>query len=60
MMGALAGVAFSVIGGQMFFHTFESPVIGMLSLVIILIGFLVKKRCLLKFLPLYSRLLSER
>src|SRR5690625_4192529 len=43
MMGALAGVAFSVIGGQMFFHTFESPVIGMLSLVIILIGFFGKK-----------------
>ncbi|GAA0368761.1 permease [Alkalibacterium iburiense] len=43
MLGALAGVAFSVIGGQMFFHTFESPVIGMVSLVIILIGFIGKK-----------------
>lgn len=48
MMGALAGVAFSVIGGQMFFHTFESPVIGMLSLVIILIGFFGKKAMPLK------------
>lgn len=43
MLGALAGVAYSVIGGQMFFHTFESPVIGMVSLVIILIGFVGKK-----------------
>ena len=43
MLGALAGVAYSVIGGQMFFHTFESPIIGMVSLVIILIGFVGKK-----------------
>lgn len=43
MLGALAGVAYSVIGGQMFFHTFESPIIGMVSLVIILIGFTGKK-----------------
>lgn len=43
MLGALAGVAFSVIGGQMFFHTFESPIIGMLSLTLILIGFVGKK-----------------
>lgn len=43
MLGALSGVAFSVIGGQMFFHTFESPVIGMVSMVIILIGFIGKK-----------------
>ena len=43
MLGALAGVAFSVIGGQMFFHTFESPIIGMVSLVFILIGFVGKR-----------------
>ena len=43
MLGALAGVAYSVIGGQMFFHTFESPIIGMVSLVIFLIGFVGKK-----------------
>lgn len=40
MLGALAGVAFSVIGAQMFFHTYESPIIGLLSMTIILIGFL--------------------
>jgi AGZA family xanthine/uracil permease-like MFS transporter len=44
MLGALAGVAFSVIGAQMFFHTYESPIIGLLSLTIILIGFLGRKR----------------
>lgn len=43
MMGALAGVAYSVIGGQMFFNTFESPIVGMVSLVLILIGFVGKK-----------------
>lgn len=43
MMGALAGVAYSVIGGQMFFHTFESPVVGMVAMVLILIGFVGKK-----------------
>src|SRR5690625_587946 len=43
MMGALAGVAFSVIGGQMFFHTFESPMVGMVSIILILIGFVGKK-----------------
>lgn len=44
MLGALAGVAFSVIGAQMFFHTYESPIIGLLSMTIILIGFLGGKR----------------
>lgn len=44
MLGALAGVAFSVIAGQMFFHTFESPVIGMLVLVIVFIGLIAQKR----------------
>ena len=44
MLGALAGVAFSVIAGQMFFHTFESPVIGMFVLVIVFIGLVAQKR----------------
>lgn len=44
MLGALAGVAFSVIGAQMFFNTYESPVVGILAMVIILIGFLGGKR----------------
>ncbi|NLX61159.1 MAG: NCS2 family permease [Tissierellia bacterium] len=43
MLGALAGVAYSVIGGQMFFHTFEMPVIGMIALIIIIIGFIARK-----------------
>ncbi len=44
MLGALAGVAFSVIAGQMFFHTFESPVIGMFVMVIVFIGLLAQKK----------------
>lgn len=43
MLGALAGVAYSVIGGQMFFHTFEMPIVGMIALIIIIIGFIAKK-----------------
>lgn len=44
MLGALAGVAFSVIAGQMFFHTFESPAIGMFVMVIVFIGLLAQKK----------------
>ncbi|HLR20789.1 MAG TPA: hypothetical protein VK087_02160 [Tissierellaceae bacterium] len=44
MLGALAGVAFAVIGGQMFFNTFEAPIIGAFVLITILIGFLAKKQ----------------
>lgn len=44
MLGALAGVAFSVIGAQMFFHTYESPIVGLLAMTLILIGFLGGKR----------------
>ncbi len=44
MLGALAGVAFSVIAGQMFFHTFESPVVGMLVMVIVFIGLIAQKK----------------
>lgn len=44
MLGALAGVAFSVIGGQMFFHTYEAPIIGIFVLAIILVGLVAKKQ----------------
>lgn len=44
MLGALCGVAFSVIAGQMFFHTFESPAIGMFVLTIVLVGLIAQKR----------------
>lgn len=43
MLGALAGVAFAFIGGEMFFMTYELPVAGMVVLVIMLIGFIAKK-----------------
>lgn len=43
MLGALAGVAFAFIGGELLFRTFEMPVIGMLVLAIILIGLVAKK-----------------
>lgn len=44
MLGALAGVAFSVIAGQMFFNTFESPIIGMFVMVIVFVGLIAQKR----------------
>lgn len=44
MLGALAGVAFSVIAGQMFFNTFEAPVIGMFVMVIVFVGLVAKKK----------------
>lgn len=43
MLGALAGVAFSVIGAQMFFHTYESPIIGIFVLTVILAGFIGRR-----------------
>lgn len=43
MLGALAGVAFSVIGAQMFFHTYESPIIGIFVLMVILAGFIGRR-----------------
>lgn len=43
MLGALAGVAFAFIGGELFFKTFEMPIIGMLVLAIILVGLITKK-----------------
>ncbi|MEW6623498.1 MAG: NCS2 family permease [Bacillota bacterium] len=42
MLGALAGVAFAFIGGELFFKTFAMPAIGMLVLVIILLGLFAK------------------
>jgi adenine/guanine/hypoxanthine permease len=44
MLGALAGVAFALIGGQLFFQTFEMPVVGMMVLAIILIGLVAKQK----------------
>ncbi len=43
MLGALAGVAFAFIGGELFFKTYEMPIIGMVVLAIILIGLVAKK-----------------
>lgn len=43
MLGALAGVAFSFIGAELFFNTFEMPVVGMLVLALIIIGLIAKK-----------------
>lgn len=43
MLGALAGVAFSFIGAELFFKTFEMPIVGMLVLSIIIIGLIAKK-----------------
>jgi len=43
MLGALAGVAFSFIGAELFFNTFEMPIVGMLVLSIIIIGLIAKK-----------------
>ena len=43
-LGALPGVVFSVIAAQMFFHTFESPVIGMFVMTIILVGLIARRK----------------
>ncbi|RKD69441.1 AGZA family xanthine/uracil permease-like MFS transporter [Sinobaca qinghaiensis] len=42
LLGALAGVAFSFIAGEMLFHTFAIPVVGLVALAIILVGFVGK------------------
>lgn len=42
MLGALAGVAFAFIGGELFFTTFEMPILGPLVLGLILIGLIAK------------------
>ncbi|ABR47553.1 Xanthine/uracil/vitamin C permease [Alkaliphilus metalliredigens QYMF] len=43
MLGALSGVAFAFIGGELFFNTYEMPIVGMVVLAIILIGLVAKK-----------------
>lgn len=43
MLGALAGVAFAFIGGELLFKTYEMPVVGMLVLAIVLMGLVAKK-----------------
>lgn len=42
MLGALAGVALTFIGGEMFFKTLELPIVGIVSLGIILVGLVAK------------------
>lgn len=44
MLGALAGVAFAFIGGELLFKTYEMPIIGLAVLVLILIGLVGKKK----------------
>lgn len=43
MLGALAGVAFTFIGGELLFRTYQMPVVGMIVLAIVLIGLVTKK-----------------
>ncbi|MGV8147348.1 MAG: NCS2 family permease [Alkaliphilus sp.] len=43
MLGALAGVAFTFIGGELFFTTYEMPVVGLSVLAIIMAGLIAKK-----------------
>ncbi|KIL45054.1 NCS2 family permease [Jeotgalibacillus soli] len=38
MLGALAGVALTFIAGEMLFNTFSVPVVGLVSLIIIIVG----------------------
>ena len=42
MLGALAGVAFTFIGGEMFFKTYGMPLVGSIALGIILAGLVAK------------------
>ncbi len=44
MLGALAGVAFTLIGSEMFFTTYEMPIVGLLVMGIIIIGLIAKKK----------------
>lgn len=43
MLGALAGVAFTFIGGELFFRVYEMPMIGLIVLAIIIVGLIAKK-----------------
>jgi adenine/guanine/hypoxanthine permease len=42
MLGALAGVAFSFIAGELFFKTYSQPIVGIIALTLILMGLLGK------------------
>ncbi|WP_456279031.1 NCS2 family permease [Bacillus sp. AK128] len=42
MLGALAGVALTFIAGEMLFNTFSIPVVGLVTLVIIIVGVIGK------------------
>ncbi|MEW6661607.1 MAG: NCS2 family permease [Bacillota bacterium] len=42
MLGALAGVAFTLIGGELFFKTYSQPVVGIIALTLILLGLIAK------------------
>src|SRR5699024_780534 len=42
LLGTVAGLALTFIAGEMLFNTFEVPVIGLVSLAIIIIGFIGK------------------
>ncbi|MBM7837891.1 AGZA family xanthine/uracil permease-like MFS transporter [Alkalihalobacillus xiaoxiensis] len=42
LLGALAGVAFTFVAGEMLFSVFEVPIIGLAALAIILVGFVAK------------------
>ncbi|SFI02109.1 putative MFS transporter, AGZA family, xanthine/uracil permease [Tindallia magadiensis] len=43
MLGALAGVAFTFIGGELFFNVHEMPMIGFIVLAIIIVGLIARK-----------------
>lgn len=43
MLGALAGVAFTFIGGELLFRVYQMPVVGFIVLAIVLIGLITRK-----------------
>ncbi|WP_243839526.1 NCS2 family permease [Shouchella lehensis] len=42
LLGALAGVAFTFVAGEMLFSVFEIPIIGLVAMAVILVGFVAK------------------
>ncbi|WP_413380258.1 NCS2 family permease [Alkalihalobacillus sp. 1P02AB] len=42
LLGALAGVALTFVAGEMLFHTFSVPVVGLVALAIIIVGIIGK------------------
>ncbi|KMK76071.1 NCS2 family permease [Alkalihalobacillus pseudalcaliphilus] len=42
LLGALAGVALTFVAGEMLFHTFATPVVGIVALAIIVVGIIGK------------------